>query len=63
MIFTSMPGPTFRIQQNTETVVRYVNHADRATSVHLHGSESRAPFDGYADGMLTVQLAFPENPA
>ncbi|KAI0523776.1 Cupredoxin [Xylaria bambusicola] len=42
------PGPTFIIPQGTESVVRFVNNAQRETSVHLHGSPSRAPFDGWA---------------
>lgn len=42
------PGPTFRIAQGTETVVRFVNQYDRNSSIHLHGSFSRAPFDGWA---------------
>jgi bilirubin oxidase len=52
------PGPTFNITQGRESFVRFVNHDDRVTttgvhpntSVHLHGSESRSPWDGYADG-------------
>ncbi|THW69970.1 oxidase cueO precursor [Aureobasidium pullulans] len=44
-----VPGPTFRMQQGREAVVRFINHADRANSVHLHGSYSRAPFDGWAE--------------
>ncbi|RWA06493.1 hypothetical protein EKO27_g8612 [Xylaria grammica] len=42
------PGPTFIIPRGTESVVRFVNSGQRATSVHLHGSPSRAPFDGWA---------------
>ncbi|CAI6337125.1 unnamed protein product [Periconia digitata] len=44
-----VPGPTFRMQKGREAVVRFVNHATLANSVHLHGSYSRAPFDGWAD--------------
>lgn len=43
------PGPTFIIPQGTETIVRFINHAELANSVHLHGSFSRAPFDGWAE--------------
>jgi bilirubin oxidase len=43
------PGPTFEVQQGREAIVRFVNHSDRENSVHLHGSYSRAPFDGWAD--------------
>ncbi|KAI0447314.1 Cupredoxin [Xylaria telfairii] len=42
------PGPSFIVPRGTETVVRFVNNAQRETSVHLHGSPSRAPFDGWA---------------
>ncbi|KAI0022963.1 Cupredoxin [Xylariomycetidae sp. FL0641] len=42
------PGPTFIIPQGTESVVRFVNNAEMENSVHLHGSPSRAPFDGWA---------------
>lgn len=41
------PGPQFRMTQNREAIVRFINHGDRANSVHLHGSFSRAPFDGW----------------
>ncbi|EMR67876.1 putative bilirubin oxidase protein [Eutypa lata UCREL1] len=43
------PGPTFIIPRGTETFVRFVNNAERPNSVHLHGSPSRAPFDGWAE--------------
>ncbi|KAH9999562.1 Cupredoxin [Xylariaceae sp. FL0662B] len=48
------PGPTFVIPRGTETVVRFINDADLQNSVHLHGSPSRAPFDGWA-----ADLTFP----
>lgn len=32
------PGPTFKVRNGTEAVVRFINKADRANSVHLHGS-------------------------
>jgi bilirubin oxidase len=43
------PGPTFVIPRGTETVVRFINNAAIENSVHLHGSPSRAPFDGWAE--------------
>lgn len=43
------PGPTIRAEKDVETVVRFRNHGDKALSVHLHGSYSRAPFDGWAE--------------
>ncbi|KAI9172636.1 Cupredoxin [Paramyrothecium foliicola] len=42
------PGPTFVVPVGTETVVRVLNSAKEETSVHLHGSPSRAPFDAGA---------------
>ncbi|KAM7190926.1 putative bilirubin oxidase precursor [Rhypophila sp. PSN 637] len=43
------PGPTFIIEKGRETVVRFVNNATMANSVHLHGSYSRAAWDGWAE--------------
>jgi hypothetical protein len=34
--------------------VRFINHSDRANSVHLHGSPSRSPWDGWADDVTQV---------
>ena len=45
------PGPTFLVPKGTETVVRFINNAARSNSVHLHGSPSRAPFDGWAEDL------------
>jgi spore coat protein A, manganese oxidase len=51
------PGPTIRIKQGTEAVVRMRNQLPRthpvfgtpiATSTHLHGSASLPQYDGYA---------------
>ncbi|KAI9158101.1 Bilirubin oxidase [Paramyrothecium foliicola] len=43
------PGPTIIIPRGTESVVRFINNANEENSVHLHGSPSRAPFDGWAE--------------
>jgi bilirubin oxidase len=43
------PGPTFRMTKGREAVVRFKNHGDKDLSVHLHGSYSRTPFDGWAE--------------
>lgn len=37
------PGPTFRMERGREAVVRFVNKASMANSVHLHGSYSVSP--------------------
>ncbi|KAF2467429.1 oxidase cueO precursor [Lindgomyces ingoldianus] len=48
------PGPTFRMERGREAVVRFVNHGEKDISVHLHGSYSRAPFDGWAEDTTKV---------
>jgi len=35
------PGPTFMMEKGRESVVRFINHGDRTSSVHLHGSYSK----------------------
>jgi FtsP/CotA-like multicopper oxidase with cupredoxin domain len=37
------------VERGTETVVRFINKALEPNSVHLHGSPSRAPWDGWAE--------------
>ncbi|KXX73319.1 Bilirubin oxidase [Madurella mycetomatis] len=46
------PGPTFIVEKGRETVVRFVNNATMDSSVHLHGSYSRAPWDGWAEDVI-----------
>ncbi|KAK4462353.1 multicopper oxidase, partial [Cladorrhinum samala] len=43
------PGPTIMVERGTESIVRFVNNAESNSSIHLHGSFSRAPFDGWAE--------------
>ncbi|KAF1840560.1 uncharacterized protein K460DRAFT_381331 [Cucurbitaria berberidis CBS 394.84] len=43
------PGPTFRLTKGREAIVRFKNYGEQDLSVHLHGSYSRAPFDGWAE--------------
>ncbi|KAL9119176.1 MAG: hypothetical protein Q9187_004272 [Circinaria calcarea] len=43
------PGPTMRIRKGREAVVRFINRHSQPASIHLHGSYSRAPFDGWAE--------------
>jgi bilirubin oxidase len=43
------PGPTFRMTKGREAIVRFKNNGPKDISVHLHGSYSRAPFDGWAE--------------
>ncbi|KAK5150092.1 hypothetical protein LTR04_006888, partial [Oleoguttula sp. CCFEE 6159] len=48
------PGPTFHMTRGREAVVRFINHGQNPNSVHLHGSYSRAPFDGWAEDTTEV---------
>ncbi|EJT77352.1 hypothetical protein GGTG_07264 [Gaeumannomyces tritici R3-111a-1] len=43
------PGPTIMVPRGTESIVRFINVANTPSSVHLHGSYSRAPWDGWAE--------------
>jgi bilirubin oxidase len=43
------PGPTIMTERDREIVVRFINNSTRPNSVHLHGSPSRAPWDGWAE--------------
>lgn len=43
------PGMTFIEERGTESMVRFINNGKGNSSVHLHGSYSRAPFDGWAE--------------
>ncbi|KAI9172810.1 Bilirubin oxidase [Paramyrothecium foliicola] len=47
------PGPTFYVPVGTETVVRVLNNSPNDNSVHLHGSPSRAPFDGWTEDLTS----------
>ena len=53
----SVPGPTIKVNQGRQAVVRHINALPKVhptlgyepwTSVHLHGSASLPQFDGYA---------------
>ncbi|KAF4813728.1 Bilirubin oxidase [Colletotrichum siamense] len=46
------PGPTFLVPRGRETVVRFTNKATLPSAVHLHGSPSRAPWDGWAEDRI-----------
>lgn len=39
------------IPRGVESIVRFVNNAEVENSVHLHGSPTRAPFDGWAENI------------
>lgn len=47
------PGPTFIVEKGRETVVRFINNATLASSIHLHGSYSvRELFVSLTSSML-----------
>ncbi|KAF2454984.1 multicopper oxidase [Lineolata rhizophorae] len=47
------PGPTFRIPRGRQSVVRFTNKDNvLGSSIHVHGSYTLAPFDGWADDMI-----------
>jgi len=46
------PGPVFEIERGRETVVRFVNNGYRPTAVHLHGSYTRATWDGWPEDLI-----------
>ena len=46
------PGPTFKIPRGRETAVRFINNNNRSSAIHLHGSFSRAAWDGWADDLV-----------
>lgn len=47
------PGPTFLVERGREAVVRFLNHADRNNSVHLHGA--------WSEWMLLMSLLISNN--
>ncbi|KAL1582192.1 hypothetical protein WHR41_09184 [Cladosporium halotolerans] len=48
------PGPTFRVENGRETVVRVLNHGNRTAAMHLHGMSSHAVWDGWAADELEI---------
>ncbi|KAL7892714.1 Cupredoxin [Trichoderma sp. SZMC 28014] len=46
------PGPTFRVRRGIQSVVRVVNQNDLPAVLHLHGSYSRAVWDGWAEDLI-----------
>lgn len=35
-----VPGPTFMMERGVNSLVRFINNAEKENSVHLHGSYS-----------------------
>ena len=48
------PGPTIQTQRGDETVLRVLNKGSGPAVVHLHGSPSHAPWDGWTDDSFEV---------
>lgn len=48
------PGPTYMVERYHETVIRYLNHGDSPSAVHLHGSYTHSPWDGWAQDDIQV---------
>jgi hypothetical protein len=40
------------VADNRSALIRFVNDYDRPSAIHLHGSYSRAPFDGWAEDVI-----------
>ncbi|KAK3705112.1 hypothetical protein LTR37_013479 [Vermiconidia calcicola] len=48
------PGPTFMVDRDVETVVRVTNRGEGPAALHLHGSPTHAPWDGWAEDLIQV---------
>ena len=64
----SIPGPTLRVRQGSELVVKVLNEADLEATVHWHGLRLDNRYDGTAEtqkpmpigGSFIYRLAFPD---
>ena len=65
----SIPGPTLKVQQGSEIVVRVENHGDLDTTVHWHGLRLENKYDGVphetqapipVGGEFTYRIQFPD---
>ncbi|HEX2072816.1 MAG TPA: multicopper oxidase domain-containing protein [Geodermatophilus sp.] len=65
----SVPGPTLRVRQGSEIVVRVTNDADVDTTVHWHGLRLENRYDGVphetqapipVGGSFTYRISFPD---
>src|SRR5262245_21604867 len=66
----SIPGPTLRVRQGSEVVVRVRNEGDHETTVHWHGLRLDNAYDGVpgetqapipVGGEFTYRLQFPDD--
>src|SRR5829696_4233129 len=65
----SIPGPTLKVQQGSEIVVRVTNNGDLDTTVHWHGLRLENKYDGVphetqapipVGGEFTYRIQFPD---
>jgi FtsP/CotA-like multicopper oxidase with cupredoxin domain/acetylornithine deacetylase/succinyl-diaminopimelate desuccinylase-like protein len=64
----SVPGPTIRVRQGSQVLVKVVNEGDLETTVHWHGLRLENRYDGTratqtpipVGGTFTYQLSFPD---
>ena len=65
----SIPGPTLKVHQGSEIIVRVTNHGDMDTTVHWHGLRLENRYDGVphetqapvpVGGSFTYRIQFPD---
>jgi FtsP/CotA-like multicopper oxidase with cupredoxin domain len=65
----SIPGPTLKVQQNSEVIVNVSNDGDLVTTVHWHGLRLENKYDGVphetqtpipVGGSFTYGIRFPD---
>ena len=65
----SIPGPTLKVRQGSEIIVRVTNHGDMDTTVHWHGLRLENRYDGVphetqapvpVGGSFTYRIQFPD---
>jgi FtsP/CotA-like multicopper oxidase with cupredoxin domain len=65
----SIPGPTLKVHQGNEIIVRVTNHGDMDTTVHWHGLRLENRYDGVphetqapvpVGGSFTYRIQFPD---
>ena len=56
----TVPGPTFRVRQGSEIILRFRNLTDTPTTLHFHGVRLDNHFDG-APGLTQAEVAVGDN--
>ena len=46
------PGPTFQMMRGEEAIVRLLNGGSGPAAMHLHGSPTHSPWDGWASDLV-----------